>query len=1048
MAVRVYDIAKKLGLESKEVIAKAKEMGIAAAKVPSSSLDKISAEWLEEEIIRTDPAVAARLAPKPVEERPPAPPPTVRLSDVAKRIGFPTDQVQAIVRELKFPFASTPDSLNEGTAEDLVRLVQSGEVVERRLIGIEGGGKSLELRGFALKEEWIHRISRCKHLQELHLSHTSISHLPEVFNGLREVSVLDLSGNKLEQLPEWLLELPKLRALYLHGNSALNLPAEILGPVSKDDEAAKPKDILDYYFRLQTGGKRPLNEGKLILMGRGEVGKTCLVNRLVHSKFADTTMTCGISITQWKIKAGNDAIRLHVWDFGGQEIQHATHQFFLTERSLYLVVLNGRAGAEDDDAEYWLKYVKTFGGSSPTIVVLNKFKVLPFEVDEAGLKEKYPFIQGFVETDCEADVGIVELRQKIETALINMDHIHVAFPAEWFQIKEKLSEMKEPFISFQEYRLLCASKNEKNSESQETLAVFLNALGIALNYRQDMRLRDETVLNPHWLTKGVYRIITSPLLAESKGELWLSSLGGILPQNEYPPHMHSFLIELMRKFELCFPYHDDTLSHRFLIPELLGKKQPDLRGEFSPDNCVSFRYEYRILPEGLLPRFITRTHVMSHPSERWRTGVVLRWEGSQALVRADKQERQVIIRVAGDSEKRRRLLAVIRENFDVIHSELKGFRPTEWIALEENPGEWVNQQDMETFFKRNVAEVPKAVGSEIFSVNVAKVLNASDVARAKSLSLGDDKAKPTPIRAFLSYAHADERWRAKIAPNLNILQREGFLKIWCDLEIKPGHMWDDEIKRKLEEAELYIFLVSAALLDSEYVLKVELPIAERRLKAGEARIIPVILKDCSWKRYFGGIQALPAGGRPVRKWPDRDTAFHDVEKGIESTIFEMRRVQFTNAQRSPSTSGERIPASSNAEAPVNVGHPESCVSAEDSPNDRGDSGQRLDRQCEALISRIAAIDKGQPHFRQFEIWVKDTLSLCFTGDLLNSEEQISTQDGGKRFEVIFDVVGNEPPWPEIKGKYRTHRLLVECKNTDEPTGADFTRSEERRVGEE
>jgi len=71
MPVRVYDIAKKLGLESKEILSKAKEMGIAAAKVPSSSLDKISAEWLEDEIIRTNPAVASRLTAKPAE--PPKP---------------------------------------------------------------------------------------------------------------------------------------------------------------------------------------------------------------------------------------------------------------------------------------------------------------------------------------------------------------------------------------------------------------------------------------------------------------------------------------------------------------------------------------------------------------------------------------------------------------------------------------------------------------------------------------------------------------------------------------------------------------------------------------------------------------------------------------------------------------------------------------------------------------------------------------------------------------------------------------------------------------
>jgi translation initiation factor IF-2 len=74
MPVRIYDISKKLGLENKEILAQARAMGIAAARVPSSSLDKITAEWLEQEIVKTHPEVAARLAPKPPPEPPkPAP---------------------------------------------------------------------------------------------------------------------------------------------------------------------------------------------------------------------------------------------------------------------------------------------------------------------------------------------------------------------------------------------------------------------------------------------------------------------------------------------------------------------------------------------------------------------------------------------------------------------------------------------------------------------------------------------------------------------------------------------------------------------------------------------------------------------------------------------------------------------------------------------------------------------------------------------------------------------------------------------------------------
>ena len=69
MPVRIYDISKKLGLENKVILAKAKSLGIAAAKVPSSSLDKISAEYLEEQLCKDLPELAARLAPPP----PPAP---------------------------------------------------------------------------------------------------------------------------------------------------------------------------------------------------------------------------------------------------------------------------------------------------------------------------------------------------------------------------------------------------------------------------------------------------------------------------------------------------------------------------------------------------------------------------------------------------------------------------------------------------------------------------------------------------------------------------------------------------------------------------------------------------------------------------------------------------------------------------------------------------------------------------------------------------------------------------------------------------------------
>jgi len=73
MPVRIYDIAKKYGFENKQILEKAKSLGIAAAKVPSSSLDKISAEWLEGELLKDYPDIAAKFAAPKVEEKPKPP---------------------------------------------------------------------------------------------------------------------------------------------------------------------------------------------------------------------------------------------------------------------------------------------------------------------------------------------------------------------------------------------------------------------------------------------------------------------------------------------------------------------------------------------------------------------------------------------------------------------------------------------------------------------------------------------------------------------------------------------------------------------------------------------------------------------------------------------------------------------------------------------------------------------------------------------------------------------------------------------------------------
>lgn len=625
--------------------------------------------------------------------------------------------------------------------------------------------------------------------------------------------------------------------------------------------------------------KRPLNEGKLILVGRGEVGKTSLVRRLINDTFKDDeSKTQGIRITNWNLPSGKDTFRLNIWDFGGQEIMHATHQFFMTERSLYLLVLNGREGGEDVDAEYWLKHIESFGGESPVIVVQNKISQHPFDLNYRGLVARYPQIRGFIKTDCKDRTGLLELRKLVESVVEGMPEMRMQFPSDWFKVKEQLESMENEHLSYQGFVEICTRAGINDEKDRETLGFALHCLGIALNYRDDTRLRETSILKPQWITQGIYSILNSKKLAERQGELALKDLQEILPKKRYPLDTHLFLLELMRKFSLCFPFRDE--EDRYLIPELLGKEEIEEISTFQPEHCLNFEYHYGILPEGLLPRFIVRTHTLSQNEQRWRSGVVLSYEGCKALIKADPIDRRVVVRVkAGDANRRRSLLAIIRYDLEQIHSEFKDrLNAQAKVPLNEFPSFSVDYDKLVVFERKGVKEFPEFIGQQVIPVYVSELLDGVDFEEQRDNSVDAlNRAKPL----FFSYSHKDEGLRDELETHLKLLQRQRIISTWHDRKILPGQEWDHEIDNQLERASIILLLISSDFIASDYCWDKEVKRALERHNAKEAVVVPVMLRSCDWKGTpFGKLQGLPTGMKAVTAWQDRDTAWTDVVTGI------------------------------------------------------------------------------------------------------------------------------------------------------------------------
>ncbi|HEX7844004.1 MAG TPA: COR domain-containing protein [Kofleriaceae bacterium] len=483
-----------------------------------------------------------------------------------------------------------------------------------------------------------------------------------------------------------------LRTFNLRANRDMEslLPPEIL-------ESQDAQSILAAYRGYRDAKRldalRSLNEAKLVVVGNEAVGKTSLIRYLVHGKSRDPDekKTPGaeihekIEVKTWSVHQSQ--VRLHVWDFGGQEIMRGTHRFFLTERSLYLLVLEDRR--EDDRSIYeWLEIIAQHGGDSPVIVVVNKSDsdMPQRQLDEAALRRQYPVIAGFARTSCNAGTmaaaSVAGLRTQIAATLsesARLKHVRDPIPPSWLRVKGAIAELARArsVLPVREFERLCEGdtttrETERIADPNEQRAVLrlLHDLGVVVAHglRGDAPAvrREITVLDPNWLTGAIYALINSPTVREQGGELRGDQLSVLLDPARYPSRWHELILSMMQEPELglCLPIAPGS-SPAYLLPEALPVKEPDT-GEW-PIDALRFRFQYSLLPTGFIPRFIVEAHrSLTDRPTWWRTGVVLGAEGCRILVRGDAARNRVEIHVAGTTGKRA-ALSIVRNYFDAVH---------------------------------------------------------------------------------------------------------------------------------------------------------------------------------------------------------------------------------------------------------------------------------------------------------------------------------------------------------------------------------------------
>jgi small GTP-binding protein len=764
-------------------------------------------------------------------------------------------------------------------------------------------------------------VCSLKNLAVLKLNRNYLSSLPVAIIRIRGLSKLELVRNKLSSLPFEMAEFEKLGALYLHGNVDLRIPASILGPTPYESHPpARPQDILNFYFSQRdaeaSGTSTSLNEVKLMLVGRGGAGKTSLRRFFMgESHNRDEPETPGIGLDNFQLDCAQGPVSVRLWDFAGQEITHALHKFFLTEGCIYILVLDPRSNTEMHDAEYWLGLLKRYAGNAPVLVALNRQDARQggYDVDRRVLKERFPFIHSFTATNCEqrdtCNALMKGLRDAVES-LNDTEPPHLKVPQSWINVieecdgesatKPKLGQKRIfPWLSFakqqapkskgrqhmtlDEFREICSEHGESSLAKQESLARLLHKLGAVLHFVDEPRLRDTAVLNPHWVTDGVYRLLRFKDRPESDGTLSVKDALTALPgESEITAR---FLFRLMERFDMCFPLDDKEngeLPTRWLVPGALGEFQPDSVGtDWQTRNGVRLRYVYDPLPEGVLPRFIVMTNLLSEGRPRWRNGVVLEDGLAKALVRRGEKRDYVEIIAVGPDEERLRLLEIIQGTLERIHVDLPDPKPVAEIEISGLPGIYRSVADLE------VAEIGRqkvAVDTRGGKVLVEPTRQLNQASEPESR-----KVNKVPLRVFLSYSYKDRRSKDIFQDNLTVMMKKKLVSPWQDGLIEPGVRWYEDVEAGYAGVDVFIGLLTTAFLATDYLEKIDVRAARAELQEADRDILFVLIlvDDVSLQGVdLTGYHILKPGGKSVSAYPSKKDGYNAAQKELEILLLQ------------------------------------------------------------------------------------------------------------------------------------------------------------------
>lgn len=429
-------------------------------------------------------------------------------------------------------------------------------------------------------------ILKLKKLSLIWAHSCNLSSLPNWLSELKELEDIGVSSNNLTDIPTSLAQLENLKQLNLFDN---NLNPEL------DEAHNQGINGVKAYLRAKAEAQIILNEAKLILVGEGEVGKTCLMDALSRKPFKKHKSTHGIEIQSIEVRDNKSKkeITLNGWDFGGQRVYRPTHQLFFSAPAVYLVVWKPREGPQQGFVKEWIQLIKRREPSAKILVVATHGgpQQRQPDIDRQELWDLFgkETVIDFFFVDSKPDKnkkrkGIEELKQAIAKIASELPEIGRSVPKSFADVRKVLQEKKVPYLPFNEVLDICRNNN-MDDEIANLFIRISHRLGHLTHYENDPILKDIVILRPDWLANAMSYVLDDEETRNNQGLVKFSRLSHLWndssrpSETRYSENLHKIFLKLMERFDLSYRVagisKDEERDPVSLIAQLVPDNNPE-----------------------------------------------------------------------------------------------------------------------------------------------------------------------------------------------------------------------------------------------------------------------------------------------------------------------------------------------------------------------------------------------------------------------------------------------------------------------------------------